>query len=322
MSGKKNLAVLVIILLVFSFGLVGCGKKSSPEQKPQTSSAGQKPKAPKSAEAVLKDINSIISELSQKNMTAKMPWMAQKPQEGQGGQNQGGSSQQGSGSSSSQGDGSGGSGKGSSSGSGSGSGSSGSGSNASSGGSQAAKRPSQAEMQWQKINMALMDIHKKWNELEPDAMEAGLPPSSLEGFEKALSHLTQSVSQQKTEESLTASVDLYEQFIGGISQIFTMSTPPELYQIEYRTMGALAAANRGDWTTASDSITAAMEPWGLLKAQSKKADKKLLDRCDFSIQDLKHAIDEKDLYMVMIKGDIAMTNLKQLEKSLTSNQQQ
>lgn len=324
--------------------MAGCGQKSSPPQKPQTDAAGQKPKAPKSAETILQDINSLIGELDKKNKTVKAPWMAQASSGNQGTQAQGGSKQgagggsgqnnssdqnnqsgssgqngtSDSGTSKAQGTGS---GQGSQGGSSGGSSTTGKSSGSTTGGAQGMSPAAQSEMQWQKISMSLMDIHRKWNELEPDVIEAGLPASSLEAFENALGRLTQSVAKQKTDESLNAAIDLYDKYTGGISQVFTLSTPPELYQVEYRTMAALAAANRKDWSAASDAISAAMEPWGLLKAQTKKADKKLLGRCDFSMQDLKNAITTEDLDMVMIKGDIAQANLKQLEKSLTGGSQ-
>jgi len=337
LSRKTNLVLLVVLTMLFNLTLIGCGQKSSPSQKPQSDAAAQKPKAPKSAETILKDINTLIGELDKQNKTAKAPWMAGASSGSQGGQanssgSQGSGSSSGQSSSSSPGGGQGsnsgsGSNKGQGSGSGQGMGGSSGGSasnNAGSTGTGGSQPPSPAEqrrMQWQKIGMSLMDIHKKWNELEPDVIAAGLPTSSLEGFEEALGKLTQSVSAQKTDESLKAAIDLYDQYTAGISQVFTLSTPPELYQVQYRTMAALAAANQQDWTAASDSISAALEPWGLLKAQAKKADQKLLGRCDYSLQDLKTAITAKDYNMVMIKGDIARGNLKQLEKSLTSGGQ-
>ncbi|MGE5391856.1 MAG: hypothetical protein ACM3PE_12430 [Deltaproteobacteria bacterium] len=331
MPVKRNLVFLVVLIMLFNLSFSGCGQKSksSPSQKPQSDASGQKPKAPKSAETILKDINTLIGELDKKNKSAKAPWMTAQTSGQQTGAGGGGNQSSNSGQGGGQGGGStqgGTKGQSGSSQGGSGSSSSGnsSGTNANGQGTAGGKtlsREEQNNMQWQKISMSLMDIHRKWNELEPDVIDAGLPASSLEGFENALQSLTQSVSAQNTDESLTAAIDLYEQYTSGISQVFTLSTPPQLYQVEYRTMASLAAANREDWTAASDEISAALEPWGLLKAQSKNADKKLLGRCDFSLQDLKTAIDEKDLNMVMIKGDIAQANLKQLEKKLTSGGQ-
>ena len=325
MYRPRNFVLLVVLSLLFGLALSWCGQKSSPPQKPQANAPAQKPKAPQAAEAILKDINTLIGELDKQNKTTQAPWMsAASSSASQSGQSKG-SNNQGSGSSGQTGaSGSAQGGKqgpgGSSGQTGSSSGSSGGSASGNAGGTvgHAPLSPEKQQQQsWQKIGQSLLDIHKKWNELEPEVMTAGLPTSSVNEFEETLGLLTQSVSAQKNAESLTAAIALYDRYTVGISQVFTLSTPPEFYQVQYRTMAALAAAGRQDWAAASDSIDAALEPWGLLKAQAKKADPKLLERCDYSLQDLKTAISEQDLNMLLIKGDIARGNLQQLEKSLT-----
>ena len=174
-------------------------------------------------------------------------------------------------------------------------------------------------MTWQKESMSLMNIHRKWNELEPDAMEAGLPSSSRDAFEQALDRLTLSINEQKLQDSFMAAIDLYQRYTSGLSQVYTLSTPPEFYQVQYQTMAAIAAARNQDWTVASDSIAGVDEPWGLFKAQVKQADKKLLRRSEFSLQDLQQAVNSQDLNLVTIKGEIVMNNLKALEKALSSS---
>jgi len=325
---KKRLIFLVVLIIILNLSLIGCGQKSksSPSQKPQSEASGEKPKAPKSAETILKDINSLIGELDKRNKTAKAPWMAAKSSD-QPAAGAEGNSNHSSGNHTGQGTAQGDAAQGSSEQGGSEGSASGSSSGMKNSGAPAmtsGKGQSSAEqdqMQWQKIGMSLMDIHEKWNELEPEAIAAGLPASSRNGFENALQRLTQSVSEQNTDASITAAIDLFDQYTSGLSQIFTLSTPPQLYQVQYRTMAALSAADREDWTAASDEISAALEPWGLLKAQAKKVDNKLLVRCEFSLQDLKTAISKMDPTMVMIKGDIAQANLKNLEKKLSQGSQ-
>ena len=323
---KKRLVFLVVLIIILNLSFIGCGQKSksSPSQKPQSETSGEKPKAPKSAETILKDINTLIGELDKRNKTAKAPWMAAKSSDKQAAGAEGDSNHS-SGNHAGQGTDQGDDTSQGSSGQG-GSESSASGMNKSSGAPAmtSGKGQSSAEqdqMQWQKIGMSLMDIHEKWNELEPESIAAGLPASSRNGFESALQRLTQSVSEQNTDASITAAIDLFDQYTSGLSQIFTLSTPPQLYQVQYRTMAALSAADREDWPAASDEISAALEPWGLLKAQAKKVDNKLLVRCEFSLQDLKTAISKMDPTMVMIKGDIAQANLKNLEKKLSQGSQ-
>lgn len=308
---RKIAFIMLAILLTITLIPAGCGQKQSASQKPQSSNSGQKPKAPTAAEDILKDITAIITELDRKVKIQKVPALEQASSGGeQGGQNQG----KGSGSGS-QGDSS----QGSKSGSGS---SEGGGQSQSS--QQGGQQPSQAGEQkgiaaWQKEMQSLKNLHRNWNMLEPQAAEAGLPPSSRDGFEQVLDNLTLAVSRQHLEESLTAAIDLYGQY-GELARIYAMPLPAEFYQVQYGVMAAIAEAGREKWDTASEKIAAIEDPWSMLLPRAGKQDKMLAQRTDFSLRDLKDAISSQEINLVAIKGEIAINNFKALEKKLSQSQ--
>jgi hypothetical protein len=308
------LALLLIILMVPS----GCGQKQSASQKPQ-SSAGQKPKAPPEAEDMLKQITTVIGELDRKTRMKKVPSLQQAAPGGvEGGQGQGSQGNQESGGSqgggSSSGGGSQGQGGGSSSGSDQGKeGGQKSSSGQSDGGQQ--KTPNQ----WQKELQSLKIIHSSWNKLEPKAVEAGLPPGDRENFKLALNDLTIAISNQRLEESLLAAIELYGQY-AGLARIFTMPTPAEFYEVQYGVMSSMAEASRGDWATATDKITAISDPWSALLPLIGKKDTMLAQQTDLSLKDLQDAISSEEINLVVFKGDIALNNLKMLEKKLSKPQ--
>ncbi|NLX03380.1 MAG: hypothetical protein GXY40_12770 [Syntrophomonadaceae bacterium] len=296
----------------------GCGQKQSASQKPQ-SSAGQKPKAPPEAEDMLKQITTVIGELDRKTRMKKVPSLQQAAPGGvEGGQGQGSQGNQESGGSqgggSSSGGGSQGQGGGSSSGSDQGKeGGQKSSSGQSDGGQQ--KTPNQ----WQKELQSLKIIHSSWNKLEPKAVEAGLPPGDRENFKLALNDLTIAISNQRLEESLLAAIELYGQY-AGLARIFTMPTPAEFYEVQYGVMSSMAEASRGDWATATDKITAISDPWSVLLPLIGKKDTMLAQQTDLSLKDLQDAISSEEINLVVFKGDIALNNLKMLEKKLSKPQ--
>ncbi len=296
--------ILLIILIVPS----GCGQKQSASQKPQ-SSASQKPKAPPEAEDMLKQITTVIGELDRKTRMKKVPSLQQAApsgaEGGQGSQGQGSQGSQESGSS--QG--------GSSSGGGEKSGQSKesgqkSSSERSGGGQQ------NAVSQWQKEMQSLKKIHESWNKLEPQAIEAGLPPGDRENFKLALNDLTIAVSNQRLEESLLAAIELYGQY-AGLARVFSMPTPAEFYEVQYGVMSSMAEASRGDWAAATDKINAISDPWSMLLPLAGKKDKMLAQQTDLSLKDLADAISSEEINLVVFKGDIALNNLKMLEKKLS-----
>lgn len=296
--------ILLIILIVPS----GCGQKQSASQKPQ-SSASQKPKAPPEAEDMLKQITTVIRELDRKTRMKKVPSLQQAApsgaEGGQGSQGQGSQGSQESGSS--QG--------GSSSGGGEKSGQSKesgqkSSSERSGGGQQ------NAVSQWQKEMQSLKKIHESWNKLEPQAIEAGLPPGDRENFKLALNDLTIAVSNQRLEESLLAAIELYGQY-AGLARVFSMPTPAVFYEVQYGVMSSMAEASRGDWAAATDKINAISDPWSMLLPLAGKKDKMLAQQTDLSLKDLADAISSEEINLVVFKGDIALNNLKMLEKKLS-----
>ncbi len=296
--------ILLIILIVPS----GCGQKQSASQKPQ-SSASQKPKAPPEAEDMLKQITTVIGELDRKTRMKKVPSLQQAApggvEGGQGSQGQGSQGSQESGSS--QG--------GSSSGGGEKSGQSKEGGQKSSsersGGGQ-----QNAVSQWQKEMQSLKKIHESWNKLEPQAIEAGLPPGNRENFKLALNDLTIAVSNQRLEESLLAAIELYGQY-AGLARVFSMPTPAVFYEVQYGVMSSMAEASRGDWAAATDKINAISDPWSMLLPLAGKKDKMLAQQTDLSLKDLADAISSEEINLVVFKGDIALNNLKMLEKKLS-----
>lgn len=311
------LALLLIILMVPS----GCGQKQSASQKPQ-SSAGQKPKAPPEAQDMLKEITTVIGELDRKTRAKKVPSLQQAAPGGvEGGQGSQGKSSQGSQSGgSSQGGGS------SSGGSSQGGGSSSSGQSqqGKEGGQKSSLGQSgggqqQTTNQWQKELQSLKKIHSSWNKLEPQAVEAGLPPGDRENFKLALNDLTTTVSNQRLEESLLAAIELYGQY-AGLARVFAMPTPAEFYEVQYGVMSSMAEASRGDWATATDKITAISDPWSVLLPLVGKKDTMLAQQTDLSLKDLEDAISSEEINLVAFKGDIALNNLKMLEKKLSQSQ--
>lgn len=311
MPGKKVFVALLAVLFIIVLVPAGCGQKQS-AQKPQSSNPGQKPKAPAAAEDILKDITTIIAELDRKTKAQKVPALEQTSQsksqdEGssKGDENQGNGSSKG------------------------GQESQGGGSQGNMTGSQSQKgsqQPSQGGEQkgtasWQKETQSLKNLHRKWNMLEPQAAEVGMPPSFRNSFEQALDNLTLAISNQNLQESLTAAIELYGQ-CGELARVYQMPQPAEFYQVQYGVMAAMSAAGRGEWDTAKKEISTTKDPWSMLLPRLGKQNKMLGKRLDFSLRDLGDAIDTEEMNLVAIKGEIVMNNLKALEEKLSQNQSQ
>ena len=348
-KSRPALAIILILIMIFA---PGCSSQKSAEKKP-ADTAGQKPKAPQELKTISSDLDKLISGLDQKYKKQNMPTINQNiplipPTQGQGSQTQkgqetatqasGGQSQNGqsqseqsqskkSTDSQSQGEQS--------------------QNNQSQTGQSQTKKPQNEQAQgeqsqskqtqtgqtqagqaqgaqsqkasndWQSEFSTLKDIHTSWNNLMPEAVQAGMSVESRNQFETALEDLTQQISKQKLEDSLAASLLVYKNF-ADLTKLFTAPVPAEFYQLKYEIMAAIFEASRKNWTAAAEHAPKFKESWVYLSAQAKDADPKIVSRTEFAVLDLEKAVQSKQMELVTIKGQIAMTNLKSLESKLSS----
>ncbi|MDD3889465.1 MAG: hypothetical protein PHR65_06050 [Syntrophomonadaceae bacterium] len=289
----------VIILFLSAFLILGllflpaCSQKESKPQKPKESS-GQKPEAPPETEKLLKDLDKIIQELDKMIKAQKMPSFQQKEGESSsassGQKQKDGSSQEGSQKEESA-------------------------SSSKQGGSKQQESASSSKNPWPSINQGVKSIHQNWNQLEPEAVRAGLPVSSRDHWEKTLSSLTMAASKKNAEESLMATISLYQPF-ADIAQVFAMTLPPDFFRVKYEVMAAMQESMRQDWEKAALHIPKMQENWESLKVQAKDADPRLISCCEFALRDLEDAIKNQEMELVLIKGEISLDNLKKLEEKL------
>lgn len=296
--GLKLFSVSVLIAALIL--LPACSGKNKDSQSKKPMSSQQKTKTPAEMKTMLSDLDKLMAALDQKikmdktstlqqstQTAAKQPEQQGQGQQGQKGQ-EGQQNQQGQ-------------------------------QNKQGGGGQGQQGQQQNQMAgWQKEDTALKSIHLNWNKLEPDAVKAGLSTTEQDSFEKALEDLTLAVSQQKKEESLQAAIELYGQY-ANLARVFKMPIPPAYFQLKYEIMTSATEAGRKDWSKAQEHITKIQDYWNHLKVQAQVKDEKLMSRTEFSLQDVEQALKNQLLDTLLIKTEIALKNLLQLEKALSSS---
>ncbi len=170
---------------------------------------------------------------------------------------------------------------------------------------------------WTKEFQSMRDIHQNWNSLMPEAVQAGMSTEARNQFSQALEQLTQAISSQQLEASMSAALTLYKNY-ADMARLFSTTVPAELYQVKYEIMAAVFEASQKNWTKAEEHIPKMREQWMYLGAQAKDVDSKMLSKAEFSISDLQDAIRTKQADLIMIKGEIAMTNLNNLQTKMSS----
>lgn len=279
MKKPKSLILLAAMVLIITCLLPACSKEESPPQKPK-SSAGEKPAAPPAAESILSDLDKIIEEIDKMIKMQKNAYLQQSDEKEESQESTGKTNQ------------------------------------GSSENNEPNQKSSPSGGDWQKINAGIKNLHNNWNTLEPEAIKAGLTIGSRDNFEQTLNLLTIQASNQDTTESLMAAISLYK-YYADLAQVFAMPIPPEFFRVKYEAMSAIGETGRNEWQIAREHILRLQEHWENLKVQAKEVDSSLITCTEFAIHDLEEAIEREQIELVMIKGEIAINNLKKLEEKLS-----
>lgn len=289
-KSKYSVFILAASLILALLFIPACSQKELKPEKPQASD-GQKPEAPPETDKLLEELDEIISELDKMIKSQNMPHLQSradsspttKPPEPEKGHEAEEKQKKASASSSEADEG------------------------------KKQEAASGLKNTWPTINQGIKKIHKNWNRLEPEAVEAGLSLSSRKRWEQSLSDLTIAGSKQDPEESLMAATSLYQTF-AEVAQVFSMPLPPDYFRVKYGVMAAMLESVQFDWEKAALHIPEIQENWESLKVQAKALEPQPINCCDFALRDLEEAINRQQRELVLIKGEICLENLKELEE--------
>lgn len=282
--GRKSIVFIVIFMMIFAPCLGGCSKNKSPSQKPAPGE--QRPEPPQEFKKILTAIDSIIVEVGKKIEMQEAATIGQidkivsskDQQDKETGQEGSKNSQQNQGQS---------------------------------GGSKQ-QTSSSMMINWDKEDQSLKDIHRNWNDLQPEAIKAGLTTNARDDFDAALDRLTAEIGMRNLEGALFAAIGMYKNY-ADLDQVFKSPVPPMFYRTQYEAMTAIAEGRKENWEQAAEHIPAMKDQWDQLKMQAQDIEPKTITCTEIAINDVIRAIDNRSRELVLIKGEIAISDLGKLK---------
>lgn len=169
---------------------------------------------------------------------------------------------------------------------------------------------------YSKEEQLLNKMYKEWNLLEPDLVKAGIGSRERENFRKGLDDLALAVQKKRKEEAMLAGITMYKHY-AGVNKVFGGVVPANFYLVKYEALSAAFLAGKGDFAEAEKHLGPLFEYWNMLKMQKKEDDAKLFNRTEFSLYDLKQAIENKEALLIPMKVGVVQGNLKEVEDSLS-----
>ncbi|HZK86480.1 MAG TPA: hypothetical protein VFC40_00775 [Syntrophomonas sp.] len=271
-------STITILIIIITLLLAPGCSSKSKDSQAKKPSTSTQQKPPPELKSILGDIEKIIADLSKQIAMDKKPAQQMQTGQSQSGQSQSGNQK---------------------------------------GMSQSSNSSKTQEDPWMKLESGLKDIHKSWNKIEPEAIKAGLSVSEIKGFEQAIEKLTLQISKQNKMGSLGDAIELYGQY-ANLAKVFKSPVPADYYKTKYEIMAASVEATNGEWTKALERAPKIKDYWKSLKVQAKVKDEKIISRSEFSMDDFETALNSNNLDLLIIKAEIVLENLQQIEKAMSA----
>lgn len=181
------------------------------------------------------------------------------------------------------------------------------------GGQQGASQQSASQQpDWAKYEKMVFLIHDEWNDFREQALQQGAQMDMITTFNEKLNEVTKMLTKQDLFGGLLAANDLYYRTVAFESLFesgIEVSAKRTLYYLRDAAYRALSEQNE----EASASMMKAQEEWKMGKTRLK--DGVTTNKVEFSLKELKEAIEVKDPNLIKMKYQIAEKNIKEAEKN-------
>ena len=179
--------------------------------------------------------------------------------------------------------------------------------------SEQGNKEEQTKKQWESIEKKLEEIHPLWNSYEAESLKKGATMNSANKFKEPFNKMTKAVEEKDILEiynnaslsllNLKAFFDLYLDDIGGDVSALKYSA----YQGYYR-------AVQGGLKGAEEVLSNQEENINRIRLKlTKEEEKQKTEKVSLSLADFKGSLEENSRRLFMIKKDIIIENLRELE---------
>ena len=167
---------------------------------------------------------------------------------------------------------------------------------------------------WSDIDTIISNLHYQWNEFMPEIAKKGADMKLVDNFDNALNKLTTTVTTKDSEKILSDANDLYSH-IPDLYSLYRSKMSPEAKRMIYYTRNIILEAAKNNWEQVKKDDDSLEKSWNLFRNTLEKEQQQIGDQLNFSIYELNKVVTEKNKQLAEIKGRIALSNIKELEKS-------
>lgn len=173
--------------------------------------------------------------------------------------------------------------------------------------------PKDIDEVWSKINTAVADIHKKWNNLEAQLVAVNVSYKKCEEFEAVLDNFTLSIMNREELPSLKLGNEL-TRIASDFRNYFNGSHSHNIYGMYYHVRGSILFAASNNYLGALEHLNEASKlSTSLRQNLTKQEEQDTLQKLDLSIEDLRKQLSDENFYLSQVKAPIVIKNIKLAE---------
>ncbi len=167
---------------------------------------------------------------------------------------------------------------------------------------------------WQKVDKTINSLHYQWNDLMPEITKKGADMKLVDAFANSLNSLTTEAESRDKARVMSSANRLYSH-IPDLLSLYRLKMSPELKRMIYYTRNIVLESEKENWEQVVKDKESLEKSWSLLRNTLEDNQKKIGDKLDFSIYELKKVVSEKNMQLAVIKGRIVLNNIKELSDS-------
>ncbi len=175
------------------------------------------------------------------------------------------------------------------------------------------KKKEDIDKKWNEAQKKIEDIHSHWNSFEAEGQKKGLTKESADAFEVSFNKMTKAIEDKKIIEVYDYASQSFLR-LKPIYDLFTDDIGGDVSAIKYAAYQAYLRAVARDLVGASKVLTDRGENINLIRLKLEEDKKEKVDKVNLSLMDFKESFVENSRRLFMIKKDIIINNLKELEK--------
>lgn len=178
------------------------------------------------------------------------------------------------------------------------------------------KPPSKEETiknSWDGIQLKLGEVHTNWNRYEAEGMRKGLTQEASDKFEASINKLTKAVENKDIIQIYDAASNSYLN-LKPFYDLYQDEVSGDIYTIKYAANQAYLKATQGDLQKAVNLLDGREENINKIRLkQDEDDDKEKTEKISLSLADFRKALEENSRHLFMIKKDVILNNLKNVE---------